>query len=338
MSLDMLANTFKLAAKRHFAASQLYVSLAQQISRDEAVLKVAAKANPGKFPPLLFLAAIHCLLLENSDRPLARFFPTTARKPIPKIDPYPVFRSFVLEFSEQITALIQEANVNMTVIKRSACLRALLIKVAAEMKWEKLHLVDIGCSAGFNLLLDHWRITYQGAGEVGPVESSVTFSIELRGDSVPPLGDTPTLLSRTGIDLDSFDLSNKEHERWLLGCLIPEDLESFEATKRAFPVLRQHMPRLVAGDAAILLAKVLQDIPEREPVVVMHSLALHLMAPRQRQAVYRTIRQASAIRPIAKIGMELSGAHSALTVATGKDMEQRVVGEADDNATWMSWA
>lgn len=336
-SLDVLSSTFKSAANRHFATSEFYSSLALRIAEDEDVLRIAGKATPGLFPPLLLFTAVHSLVLEYRNAPLAQFFSTVTGKPVPKIEPYPVFRDFVLEYSKQITRLIQSANINKAVIKRSACLRALLVKVATENGWKRVHLVDIGCSAGFNLFMDEWRITYQGAGSVGPADSPVHFSIDLHDDIIPPLGDTPELLSRTGIDLDAFDLTNDAHERWLLGGLIPDQLETFEATKRALPVLRRHAPHIIEGDAGVELPAVLNDLPGREPVVVMHSLMLHHLSLKQKQAIFKALRHASTLRPVARISMELSTANSVLSIATGNGSEPMLVGEADDDSAWMRW-
>ena len=334
---EMVAGTFRMAAKRHFASSDLCSSIALRIAEDAEVLEVAGLANPGQFPPYLMLAAVHSLLLKNTDVVLAQFFPSVSGKPVPKIDPYPAFRDFVLGARDQITELIRTAHVNKSVLKRSACLRALLVKIATENAWDRVHLVDIGCGVGLNLLMDYWRITYQGAGDVGPVASPVHFSIELRGGKTPPLDNMPEILSRTGIDLDYFDLTNEAQKQWILGNLFPDHLDTFDATKRALPVLIKHTPRILVGDAGVELARVLPELSGRDPVIIMHSLAHHQMKLEQKRAVYQAIKRASITRPILSIGMELFDTKCLLSIDTSDESEPIVAGEADDDANWMLW-
>jgi hypothetical protein len=339
ISKDMLAGTFRMAASQHFALSPLYSFLAVRAAEDENVLRVAEASNPGQFPPHLLFSAVHSLLLESADAELAKFYPSITGKALQVGAAYSAFRAFVLERSEAITTIIRSAHVNKSVPMRSACLWALLTKVATENKWNRVHLVDIGCGAGFNLLMDHWRMTYKGAKDVGPADSPVHFSIELRGGSNPPLDGMPEILSRTGIDLDCFNFSDVAQERWILGNLFPDHLEAFTITKNALGVLRRHPPRLVCGDAGALLATLLQELPGVEPVVVMHSLMLPQMKPQQKQGIAMAIRQTSAIRPIARIGMELSNDKSTavLSSAISGEAEAIVAGAADPDGAWMHW-
>ena len=335
--MDLVANTFKLAASRHFSASELYASLARQIAGDSQLLAIARHARTGSFPPFLFFTAVHSILLKNRDRELARFFQTVSRNPPPAHDPYPALRNFALKNSEEITSLIQSANVNKSVINRSACLRALILKAAAEMKLRRIHLVDIGCGAGFNLLLDRWRIDYSGLGSVGPPDSPVQFSIRLQGEGVPPILEMPAIISRTGIDLDRFDLRNDAHVRWLQGGLFPEQLEIREVQERALDVLRQEKPTIVQGDAVAELPAVLGKLPGTDPVIVSHSLMLHQLNFNQRRSLFRTLKQAAMDRPVVRIGMELGKPNCMLVMADGNGTEPVFVGEADDDAGWMRW-
>ena len=190
--IDMVASTFRLAVKQYFASSALYSTLAAKIAEDVDVLEIAALSKPGQFPPYLLLAAVHSLLIEFNEDMLAKFYPSITGESVPKDDPYPAFKEFTLKHADEIIKIIQTANVNKTVIKHSACLRALLVTIAKEWKWDNIHLVDIGCGAGFNLLMDHWRINYCGFGSVGPDNSPVRFSTEMRGDNAPPLFKMPT--------------------------------------------------------------------------------------------------------------------------------------------------
>lgn len=335
INADILSGMFRLASTRHFISSDLCSSLSMRIAEDAAILDVAGHSNPGTFPPYLLMAAVHSLVLANPSCALARFFPTVSGHSVPGKDVFPAFKAFVLENCGPIEAIIRSAHVNKTVLKRSACLRALLVDVTHKKGWEQVHLVDVGCGAGLNLLLDQWRITYEGRGAVGTEDAPVRFSIEVR-DGDPPRGGMPEIISRTGIDLNGFDLADEAQERWLLGSLFPDQPAVFDLTKKALSVLRKAPPQFVTGGAETELFQTLENLPGNAPVVVMHSMALYQMRPEHKAAVNRAIQSAGQKRPVVRIGMEILGDKTTLIIAEST-AGQRAVGEADDDAAWMSW-
>ena len=333
---DILSGMFRLASTRHFSMSPLCSLLASKIADDSEILDVVRSSNPGEFPPYLLMAAVHTLVLGSPSCELARFFQTVSGAAVPGENSFPVFKKFVLENRELIESMICSAHVNKTVLKRSACLRALLVDVAHKNGWERVHLVDVGCGAGLNLLLDQWRITYGELGSVGPEKSPVQFAIGLR-DGKPPLSELPVILSRIGVDLNRFDLDDPAQERWFLGCLFPDQPDIFELTKNALTYLRTMPPRFVAGNAGDELPKVLKVLPGSEPVVIMHSMALPQMRPEHKAAVNRAILQAGEVRPVVRIGMEILGNKTSLMHTDIGGANQRAAGAADDDAAWMSW-
>ena len=127
---------------------------------------------------------------------------------------------------------------------------------------------------------------------MGPPESPVCVPTMLRG-GLPPHDPFPQILSRTGLDLDHVETTEGVHERWILASLFPDDTLNLRLTREALPFLRREPPRFVIGDAAVSLGQVLDQLPEAEPAIVMHSLALVQMQAEQRQSIARTIRAAS---------------------------------------------
>ena len=316
--------------------SDLCSYLSARSAESPSILDVAASSNPDAFAPYLLIAAVHSLVMTDPGCDLARFFPTVSGLPVPNEDAFPTFEQFILNNRDAIERLICSANVNKTVLRRSACLRAMLIEVVRRYGWQQVHLVDIGCSAGLNLLFDQWRISYGSLGEVGPDDSSVRFSIDVRIGS-PPLGDAPQILSRTGIDLNRFVPGDPADEQWLLGFIFPDHPDVFRLTQAALDSLRKNQPRFVIGNASTELARVLEELPRDEPVVVMHSMTLHQMKPEHKSGVYRAIAECGKDKPIARIGMEMHGAQTALLLAGPGDAEPQVIGAANDDASWMHW-
>lgn len=92
--LEALSQRFMRFAQRECQASPLYERLALGLAHDPAVLTLTAQARPGQPGPNLFLAAVHLLLLQGHQHPLAAFYPSLSASTSASGDPYPVFRAF----------------------------------------------------------------------------------------------------------------------------------------------------------------------------------------------------------------------------------------------------
>ena len=325
------------ASRFEFAASPLYRMLAAAACEDERLLALAAKARPRQHPPFMLFAAVHDLVLRGVPcEELAAFYASAGGTAAPSGSSIAAFRGFALAHEEEITRLIASRSVSKTDLRRGACLRALLIEAAHRLGADAVHLVDVGCSAGLNLLLDRWRIAYGGAGEAGPEASRVRIATEVRGKA-PPLQTLPAILSRTGIDLARIDPGDPEDERWILAHLFPEETALIAATREAFAELRRSPPDLREGDAIALLPEVVDRLQRDAPVVVMHSLTLAGFGLEQSRALAATLKRISAERRTARIYMEKTENGAVLGVAVPAWQRGTRAGTADLDGRWMSW-
>jgi hypothetical protein len=338
LNKELAAESFRVESKRAYASSGVYSYLASKVADDSEIVDIAIQAKAKQSAPLLLFTAVHSLLLENPDNPLAEYYQTVTKHPKTQLnDLYPLFRGFVLENREQILRILRVSNANKTVINRSACLRSMIAQVANENGWGSTHIIDIGCSAGFHLLVDRWRINYLGAGTVGPDDSPVSFSTKVLGDKLPELGDIPQIRRRIGIDLDAFNISSASDRRWLLAGLNPEDKQTMLAMDQAFQVLVQDPPDYVIGDAGEKLPEVFAGISDDVPVIVMHSLTFGMMNPVQKQSIFQALSMASNTRPVIRIGMEGKGDKCILSITNCEDNNNKIVGESDENGFWIRW-
>ena len=76
--------------------SNLYEYLTLEISKDPELLQIALVIPPEQPAPNLFLAAVHWLLMKNSNEPLTNYYPHLSHIPSPDKGSYDVFRRFVL--------------------------------------------------------------------------------------------------------------------------------------------------------------------------------------------------------------------------------------------------
>ena len=334
---DILAEMFRMSTKQHFEKSPLTSHLANATADDDEVLEVVRCANTSAFAPHMLMATVHSLVMGDPGCDLARHFPSVSGRERPNEDPFPAFKAFVLEHKDRIMDIISKGRVNKTIFRRSACFRAALVEAARLNGWDKVHLVDIGCSAGLNLLNDQWRIRYGDLGEVGPEDSPVKFNIEVR-EGIPPMGDVPEILSRTGIDFDLFDLNDPAQENWLLGFLFPDDIGMVESTRGALRHLRMVPPNFVQGSVSEKLPGVLAGLPGDDPVVVIHSMLFYRLDPREKVVINRAIVECAKNRPTVRIGVEIIGREANIILADPMAEDQLYLGSAEHNAEWMSWS
>ena len=115
----------------------------------------------------------------------------------------------------------------------------------------EMALVEIGPSAGLNLLFDRYHASYSDGRTSGSPESPVQLTCEIVGDTAPPLPASDLrIVSREGIDLAPVDLDDDDGIAWLEACIwpdVPGRLDRFEAAVR---IARTEPPVMRRGDAA----------------------------------------------------------------------------------------
>jgi hypothetical protein len=336
ISLDMVAATFLRAADQDFADSPHWSFLARRIASDQQLLEIAAAGRPGQFPPHLLLAAVHQLVLEGEASELAPFYPSAGGNRAPDGDFFLAFRECALHHRERLAEVVARRNVNKTVLRRCACLRPMLIEAARRLEAERVHLIDIGCSIGHNLLLDRWGVIYEPGLRAGPADAPVTVRTELRGGT-PPLEGLPEIVERIGLDLDRIDMANADDRTWILGNLFPDDPD-FDITLRAAQEMLRSPPSIVTGDAAETLPKTIRELDPSVPVVLMHTMMIHNLNTRQRTELFRGTSEVARDRRIARISFELTPAgEGRLALATDGLIQSTPLGRADAGAKWISW-
>jgi hypothetical protein len=325
----------------HFA-SPLYAQLCIDIASDSEILELAAYARKGQPVPNLLLGAVHFLLLQGIQHPLADFYPSlSGTKPLKKDDPYPYFRSFCLEYYEQIQHIIATQLVQTNEVRRSACLMPTFELVSRRSQRRPLSLLEIGASAGLNLLWDRYGYDYGEDLRYGDLDSPVQLTCQLRGNLRPPLPDTfPTVTFRIGLDINPIDVRDPAQTLWLQALIWPEHKRRADLLAAALSVAQQRPPELLAGDALDILLNVLPDVPQDNILCIYHSFVINQFSPEARERLDTLLMQEAQKRDLYVVSIAwLNEQLPVLGLQSFEDgikTEQKLA-NCSGHARWMEW-
>lgn len=332
------------------AYSPLYDRICRVVAGDQRVLDLVGSApRPGHQPNVL-LAAVHDLLLEGLDHPLAAVYSGTS-----DADPGPLFVDVCLTHTAEIAELLATRHTNTNEVGRSAVI-APALAVVAESLGEPLGLVDVGCSAGLNLHVDRYRLDYGERGTTGPADAAIRIACEVVGGGDPPLRATvPTIASRVGLDRHPIAADDERETRWLLACVWP-DTGRLPRTRLALDEARRHPVELVTGDAVESLAAVVAGVSAGVTPVVLTTWALAYLARADRVRFRETLAEISRQRPLAWISGEGPGVVDlfadhvtpsdnegmqasvlGLAVFDAGDVTARLLGFVHPHGSWIDW-
>ena len=346
--LDRLANLFRRYAEVEFpaAGAPLYAKISEPIPADVDLLAMASVTRPGQPGPNLLFAAVHYLLLSGVRDPLADYYAdvTPAFRP-PDADAFRLFRDFCLAHQDDVRALVRSRLVQTNVIERCCALAPAFGIAHLFGRGRPLALIEVGCSAGLNLLWDAYHIDYGDGIAVGEPASPVRLQSEIRGDvSLPPFPRDIQIAARTGIDLAPVDINDDDAVLWQRALMWPERIERQQRLEAAIPIVRTAAARLLAGDACDLLPGALADAPPGALPCVFATYALYQFPSAARDRLRDVMRDYASARDVVFITMDTEFAENGdgalrLTHFTGDDGESpsRLLARCHPHGRWIAW-
>ena len=276
--------------------SPLYDRICRTVAESDDVLDLVSEAPPRGHNPVLLLAAVHYLLLDGLDHALAAVYVGES-----DADPGPLFVDLCLQQRDALLELLATEQVNTNEVGRSAVIGPALTAVASRLAAPLGH-VDVGCSAGLNLLCDRYRLDYGAAGATGPVDAPVEIRCDVIGGSPPIAPALPTITARIGLDRAPLDVHDPQQSRWQLACAWP-DTGRLTRTRLALEEARRSPLRLVRGDAGEV-GDLIAGLPLDATAVVTTTWVVAYFSPEQRTAFRDALATAAETRPVAWISAE----------------------------------
>ena len=259
----------------------LYADLAAGIADDPELAGLLLVAPPAQRLPVLLFASVHWLLLAEPTAPLARFYPNL---PVPpeqgarKSSAIEEFRDFCAERTTALAELMATRRTQTNEIGRSALFVPVLGELAADCG--PLAHIDVGASAGLNLLIPYFDFVYEPGGTVA-VGSTVTISCSTRGE-VPVPDRHPPIVTALGLDFDPIDVRDPLQARWLEACVWPDQVDRFERLSAAIEIANRIGVDVRRGDAASSVAGLIAEGRAAGHPVVTTSWVLNYVAPQAR--------------------------------------------------------
>ncbi|HZQ38994.1 MAG TPA: DUF2332 domain-containing protein [Dehalococcoidia bacterium] len=337
-----LARRFRLFAEHEcHGRSPLYERLSYAIAEDGELLRLAAEARQGQPVPNLLFGAVHFLLLRGEGPELARFFRTLGGTDRLDDEPFPVFRAFCLAQWREIAAIVRARLVQTAHARRCALLLPAFELASRAFEHRPLALIEVGASAGLNLVWDRYGYAYADGRRAGGEAAPLQLTCDLRGPLAPPLPERlPAVGWRIGLDLNPIDLADQDEARWLAALIWPDEPGRAQLLREAIAALAVDPPRLVPGDALETLPAVLADVPSGLSLCMYHSFTLNQFSPEGRQRFANLVGAAAQQRELALISLEaLSRASPVpeLTLSLGPGLAPRLLARCDAHGAWIEW-
>ena len=283
---------------------------------------------------------MHYLLLAGPGDRLAEFYPTLTATPRPPDEAFPSFRAFCLDRRPAIESLLRTGRVQTNEVGRCAYLYPTFALVA-EWSRRPLVIIELGASAGLNLMWDQYRYEYEGDASCGPSDATVVIRSAFRGDRRPRLPErAPAVVGRVGVDLVPIDVRDEDQTSWLRALVWPEHRERAALLASALALAQRTPPRVVRGDALACLPDLLREARRDAAVCVTHTHTLNQMTEGRRAALTAVLSESSRDLPLYRLSAEwLTGIHPLveLTSWAGANVTTRRLAFSDPHGRWIEW-
>ena len=291
-----LADRFRRHADMlvHARRSPLYIELmragADDIDRggEVAVLFDGIPLPPGSVPQLRLLGALHRVVLAGQAPELARFYPSAGGdRPAAGVWPAALaaIRANRDEVRERLGLTVQTNEPG-----RAAVLFAGLLWLTDRHR-RPIRLLEIGASAGLNLLAD--RYSYAAGGRrLGDPDSPLRFVDPWAPPPPIDLEATASALrieARAGCDLSPLDPTRPEDQLTLLSYIWPDEPHRIDRMRAALSVAALAPIPIAARPASEWLPPALAAGGEDELIVVWHSVMRQYVEPGEWAAIEQTL-------------------------------------------------
>jgi len=241
----------------------VYARLSGRLAADPDAVRAIVGSDDRWDVPLRLFGAVHYLALSGV-------------APEALSGRWEDFAAALSEHDDALRTRLGTHGVQTNEVQRCTMLLPTLLAASAETGLS-LELVELGPSAGLNLLVDRYRYRYAN-GSFGPEDSLVELTVDEHGGRVPKalLERELVVRRRRGIDLAPIDATTPEGYLLLRSFVWPGLDERIARLDAAVETLRRmpEPPELIRGDYTAVLPRLLADRPADALTVVFETFSV----------------------------------------------------------------
>jgi hypothetical protein len=328
--------------------SPLYRHVAVALSESYEALRAIESAPARRRHPALILATLHDLALAGRAPALAAAYAAAdgAAAARAAIDTLVRMTDAVVTI-----AVHRQARTNET--GRGAVSYPAIAEAARRVEATAVGLIDVGSSAGLNLIVDRVGITYSNGQTLGDPSSPVQQSSTIVGDRPIPTRSMPEVVARVGIDLDPIDVTDPDDARWLRACVAPDQPERMARLEAEMALAAAAPPLLLQEDVVEVLPAAVARVPADALPVVTTTWTLADLPLEGRLRFLHRLDEAAGARAVAWVSVEGVGVapaiptlgdrrasgHSILGLAIFEHSALRAeaIGRCWSQGRWLAW-
>jgi hypothetical protein len=252
------------------------------------------------------------------------------------------FRAALESERDFLARFVAEQAVQTNEVQRSFALLPAFLTLAREHGDERIDLLELGPSAGLNLLWDRYAYEYE-QGSWGSSE------LTLRGEELAPVpGETlrtnVQVGRRLGIDLNPVDVTTDHGSRLLRAFIWPGREERLQRLETAIEILRRDPPELVRGDYVELLPAVLAERDAEALTIVFQTASTGYLADERRAELRSLLETAGGEGPLGWISTRAREEREEdrddsyeLEIALWPGGQRRFLLRCDFHGNWIEW-
>ncbi|WP_449403007.1 DUF2332 domain-containing protein [Exiguobacterium artemiae] len=338
MTETELAQRFWIFAERECRdSSPLYEYLSLEIAEDPGILDLCRHARDVQPVPNLLFGAVHYLLLKGIDHPLAAYYPSVSKQPKPFHDAFADFKSFCTTYEAELIPLLAQRLVQTNEVRRCTYLYPVFSQIH-EQTQQPLALLEIGTSAGLQLLFDQYGYEYGNGETVGNPASRLQLTSVIEGNDTPVIPQTPPPVTmRTGLDLNIVDLNDTDEQLWLKALIWTEHRERLAMFEAAAGYVEELPLKLVEGDGVRLLPHYAAETPDDSILCIFHTHVANQMPLAVKKELLHVVGEIGRTRNLYHVYNNVQDRYLHLDAYIDGVLTEQTIAETDGHGRWFKW-
>lgn len=249
-----------------------------------------AEESSGSVVSLRFAGALHRLVLERRAPELGLHYQSVGGTAAAE-DVWPIARRVVAEQAEALAEGIRRP-VQTNEVGRAAALYGGLLHVTKQTGMP-IRLLEVGASAGLNLLADRFAYQLDDSVVLGEPSSPVRLRRPWQG-RFPPYDVALEIRRRAGCDPQPLDPGSQADRLTLTSYVWGDQVERLERLRGALQIAASHFLGVEALPASVFLDRELAEAAPGAATVVWHSVVRQYLGAQERATVDRLLAEAGA--------------------------------------------